>query len=146
MAKLGDVIRRLIDQRHLSQGQLAAKSGLSVQTISNIRTGKVAPRGETYRRIAQALDMTTQQIDALVAAGDDTPTIPSNVLTRLYAEANRYDMPLSQWLLLVPRFVDQHRQEFERYLRSIAMFGPAPAGARDRKAAKPDPDQKRRTK
>jgi transcriptional regulator with XRE-family HTH domain len=53
------VVRR---RRLLSQRQLAEAAGLSHTVIVDIETGKSRPRGATMRKIADALDVSVDQI------------------------------------------------------------------------------------
>jgi transcriptional regulator with XRE-family HTH domain len=61
----------------LSQEQLADISGLSIRTIQRIENGEAEPRGDTLRRLAKALQVTT---DELI---DCQKTEDMNVLTML---------------------------------------------------------------
>lgn len=80
VTKVGNVIRRLREAKHLSQDALGAlansikKSGVNGQTISNIETGKVnRPSNDSYRAIAQALDTTIEAIEADAESEPDHP-------------------------------------------------------------------------
>ena len=55
---------RLRKARRWSQRKLAAVANIEAQTISNAETGSRFPRDETYEKIAAALGMTVQQLDA----------------------------------------------------------------------------------
>ncbi len=82
MERVGKVLRDLRKKKRLSQDELGAAAGVNGQTISNIETGKVEPRGDTYRAIAAALGLTVEQLDAEFDANTDpysempTPEIP----------------------------------------------------------------------
>lgn len=52
---LGEVLRRGRAGRRMSQEQLAEAAGISVRTVRNLETGKVRPRGDTWRLLARAL-------------------------------------------------------------------------------------------
>lgn len=55
MFGLGDVLRKLRDQRKWSLDDLAGKSGVNRQSISEIERGVVDPRRSTLDRLAVAL-------------------------------------------------------------------------------------------
>lgn len=54
---LGFKVKKLRKEQGLSQEQLAEKIDKSVDTVSNIERGKVAPRLDTALEIATALDV-----------------------------------------------------------------------------------------
>lgn len=49
-------IKRVRLARGISQLRLAASSGMDTSTISRIELGKQAPRDDTLKRLAEALD------------------------------------------------------------------------------------------
>ncbi len=55
MATVGDRIRRLREQRLLTQRELAERAGIGPVTLHRIESGKVVPRLRTLRRLAEAL-------------------------------------------------------------------------------------------
>jgi transcriptional regulator with XRE-family HTH domain len=66
---LGKLIRRLRRQKHLSQTALAQAAGIDPQTISNLEVGRTnSLRGEGYRRIAETLGKTVEEMDQMLAA------------------------------------------------------------------------------
>ena len=97
METFGDVLRRLRKNKRLSQDAFAAAADLNGQTISNIETGKTSmPRGDTYRAIAKALEMTVEELDAVV--GITMYPIPIGVLDGLRARATLEKSTLDEWL------------------------------------------------
>ncbi|HEX5991335.1 MAG TPA: helix-turn-helix domain-containing protein [Thermomicrobiales bacterium] len=65
----GDVLRRLRTAASLSQEDLAERSGLSQRGISDLERGlRQAPRLETVRMLADALDLSVGDRTALIAA------------------------------------------------------------------------------
>ncbi len=55
MESFGTRIRRLRDERYLSQAELALKAGISKNTLNRIETGKTVAIQRTVRKIAEAL-------------------------------------------------------------------------------------------
>jgi transcriptional regulator with XRE-family HTH domain len=70
-------LRAARDLRGLSQGDLAERSGLQPSAISHFETGTRKPSFDNLRRLADALDATTdyllgrvKEIDGLAGGGD----------------------------------------------------------------------------
>ncbi len=63
---LGQVIRALREQQQLSQSELASICGLTQSTFSRIEAGSSLPDPQTYRRLAERLGYTGDQLNALV--------------------------------------------------------------------------------
>jgi transcriptional regulator with XRE-family HTH domain len=72
MTQLGDWVAVRRHVLALTQNELAARSGLSLQTVQNIEQGKVHwPTRETRRKLAGALGVT--HLELLVGAGEIAP-------------------------------------------------------------------------
>ncbi len=71
--RIGVGIRTLRLTRHLTQEELAARSGLTVQALSNIENGKSLVSLVNLELIARALDVSIQDMADLLGerAGDD---------------------------------------------------------------------------
>ena len=54
---VGDKIRRLRDERALTQEELAEKVGITVTALSRIERNNAEPRPKTRRKLAQALSV-----------------------------------------------------------------------------------------
>lgn len=54
--ELSKRVKELRNRKGLSQEQLAKNSGLSLRTIQRIENGETEPRGETLKRLMNALD------------------------------------------------------------------------------------------
>jgi DNA-binding XRE family transcriptional regulator len=67
---LGPVLRRLRQERELSQETLAHLAGLTVASYINIELGRSAPGWWTVRRIAKALDVPLGELATAVEADD----------------------------------------------------------------------------
>lgn len=67
----GNVVARLRWSRGISRGELAAKTGLSGSTISDIERGRSRGSPRTARLIARALDIAA---DVIITKGSDDDT------------------------------------------------------------------------
>ena len=54
---IGESIRNLRTYQNITQEELAQKTGISQQHISDIECGKIIPTLATFERILNALDM-----------------------------------------------------------------------------------------
>ncbi len=59
---VGDKVRRLRDERALTQGELADKAGLTVAALSRIERNYAEPRPTTRRKLAEALDVDPSEL------------------------------------------------------------------------------------
>jgi transcriptional regulator with XRE-family HTH domain len=59
-----DKLRRVRELRALSQRELAARARLSVTTINRIECGQCKPMPRTVRKLAQALNVSTEELVA----------------------------------------------------------------------------------
>ena len=68
---------RLLRQRRLFRGltqeMLAESSGLGIRSIQGLERGETQPRRETLRRLAEALQLSAEQISELETAGHPLP-------------------------------------------------------------------------
>jgi len=55
-------LRRLRELRALSQRELAARAKLSVTTVNRIETGQRKPMPKTVRKLAEALEVTPEEL------------------------------------------------------------------------------------
>lgn len=55
-------IKELRIRQGLSQDELASQSGLSLRTIQRIENGESDPRGDTLKRLAQALHVSMDEL------------------------------------------------------------------------------------
>lgn len=60
-------IRTLRKAKGLSQEALAENAGINLRTLQRIESGSVVPRGETLRLLAQALDISVEELSATAA-------------------------------------------------------------------------------
>ena len=59
---VGDKVRRLRDERALTQGELADKAGLTVAALSRIERNNAEPRPTTRRKLAEALGVDPSEL------------------------------------------------------------------------------------
>ena len=59
---VGDKVKRLRDERALTQGELADKAGLTVAALSRIERNNAEPRPTTRRKLAEALGVDPSQL------------------------------------------------------------------------------------
>jgi transcriptional regulator with XRE-family HTH domain len=57
VVKIGDNLRRWRERRYLTQRELAAKAGVSADTIVKLEQDRWEPRLRTIRKLAEALDV-----------------------------------------------------------------------------------------
>ncbi len=55
--RIGDKVREIRKRNFLTQGELADKAGIGVNTIIRIERNQVEPQGRTIRKLAAALDV-----------------------------------------------------------------------------------------
>jgi transcriptional regulator with XRE-family HTH domain len=55
-------VRRLRELRALSQRELAARAKLSITTVNRIETGQRRPIPKTVRKLAEALEVTPEEL------------------------------------------------------------------------------------
>lgn len=63
---IGDQIRDMRERLDLTQGELAAKAGVSLDRVGDIEVGHRASR-RTYLRLAEALGLSVEQMDELTS-------------------------------------------------------------------------------
>lgn len=59
-------LKQLRERKLLTQEQLAAKSGVSVATISRIENGKVIPGYNTLRAIAEVMEVPVERVREVI--------------------------------------------------------------------------------
>ena len=59
---VGDKVKRLRDERALTQGELAGKAGLTVAALSRIERNNAEPRPTTRRKLAEALGVDPSEL------------------------------------------------------------------------------------
>ncbi len=59
---VGDKVKRLRDERALTQGELAEKAGLTVAALSRIERNNAEPRPTTRRKLAEALGVDLSEL------------------------------------------------------------------------------------
>ncbi len=59
---VGDKVKRLRDERALTQEELANKAGLTVAALSRIERNNAEPRPTTRRKLAEALGVSPAEL------------------------------------------------------------------------------------
>jgi transcriptional regulator with XRE-family HTH domain len=65
---LGRAVRRLREERGLTQEELASRAGTTFGTVSRVESAKSAPAWWTVRKIAEALGISMAELAAAVEA------------------------------------------------------------------------------
>jgi len=60
--ELANRIKEFRTRRGVSQEELSEKTGLSLRTIQRIENGETEPRGDSLKRLAQAFDVTPDEL------------------------------------------------------------------------------------
>lgn len=68
MHSIGDRLRNLREARGMTQDDLAEKAELNRVTIAKYETGKIEPKSQSLRKLAAALDVST---DYIISGHDD---------------------------------------------------------------------------
>ena len=98
LAPVGILLREWRTARRLSQLDLALDAGVSARHLSYIETGKSQPSREMLTRLADTLEMSLRERNALLIAAGYAPKYPESALaTPEMAQINRaIDMMLKQ--------------------------------------------------
>jgi transcriptional regulator with XRE-family HTH domain len=83
-----DALKRLRDELDMTQEALAEQIGAAVSTVARWERGEAIPRSRNRRRYAEALDLTVDELDAILDA--DTPPAADIARYRQRGEA-RHD-------------------------------------------------------
>uniref|UniRef100_UPI0030F528A3 helix-turn-helix domain-containing protein n=1 Tax=uncultured Wocania sp. TaxID=2834404 RepID=UPI0030F528A3 len=59
---LANRVKELRKRKGFSQEELTEISGLSLRTIQRIENGETEPRGDTFKRLANALNVTPDEL------------------------------------------------------------------------------------
>lgn len=102
MDRLGHEIRKLMDDRKLTQKELAQRSGLREPTLSKILTGKARPRVSNLERITDALKLGASERQRLIAlregkAGNVAAKSSSNERAAMTDDKSSAQQLLSKW-------------------------------------------------
>jgi transcriptional regulator with XRE-family HTH domain len=90
MGHFGETLRRLREAKHLSQERFAADAGVSRSTVQKVELEAVpSVHGENYRKMAKALGLSGEQLDALWRDDAAPPAPPMIVPERRLREYAR---------------------------------------------------------
>lgn len=81
---IGDRLRELREEKHLSQGDIEKRTGLLRCYISRVENGHTVPAIETLEKLARALERPLYQ---LFYDGEEPPQLPALPKHKLSAEA-----------------------------------------------------------
>jgi transcriptional regulator with XRE-family HTH domain len=70
---IGDKLRRLREEKHLTQGEIEKRSGLLRCYLSRVENGITIPSIETLEKITRALEIEMYQ---LFYGEDESPSVP----------------------------------------------------------------------
>jgi transcriptional regulator with XRE-family HTH domain len=76
---IGERLRALREEKHLSQGQIEKRSGLLRCYISRVENGHTVPSLETLEKMSRALEIPLYQ---LFYEGDNPPALPKYTSTK----------------------------------------------------------------
>ncbi|HEV3047417.1 MAG TPA: helix-turn-helix transcriptional regulator [Solirubrobacteraceae bacterium] len=68
---LGTVLRRVREERRITREVLAVRAGLSVGTLARLELGSSDPTWSTIAALAHALELSLEDLGALVEADED---------------------------------------------------------------------------
>ncbi len=69
--KLSRAIKKIRLEKDFSQEKLSEKSGLSLRTVQRLENGKTEPRGDTLKRLVQALELPEDYFDKMKQSKND---------------------------------------------------------------------------
>jgi transcriptional regulator with XRE-family HTH domain len=108
---IGDRLRAIREQKHLSQGDIEKRTGLLRCYISRVENGHTVPAIETLEKLARALDMPLYQ---LLYDGEESPgaTTGSNgrSLGREWGDVGRDARYLNKLRQLLARMKEDERE------------------------------------
>ncbi|MEQ8556168.1 MAG: helix-turn-helix transcriptional regulator [Cyclobacteriaceae bacterium] len=73
--EFSEAIRKLRIEKDLSQEGLSEHAGLSLRTIQRLENGESEPRGDTLKRLADALDKSTDYFREFTDSSNSRPLI-----------------------------------------------------------------------
>lgn len=66
-------VRKYRERKYLTQGELADKVGVTIQTIGNIENGRNKPLVKTMRKLADELGVSVDELFPQVLDDEDKP-------------------------------------------------------------------------
>ncbi|MCL5670604.1 MAG: helix-turn-helix transcriptional regulator [Acidobacteria bacterium] len=117
---IGTRLRKMREERNLSQGDIEKRTGLLRCYISRVENGHTVPSLETMERLAAALEI---PLYALFYDGDQTPEL-QNLTQRKSAEELIMDVPTdrdSRFFQKVKRLIGHINDQDRRLLLYMAQ-------------------------
>ncbi|MCL5006124.1 MAG: helix-turn-helix transcriptional regulator [Acidobacteria bacterium] len=117
---IGSRLRKLREERNLSQGDIEKRTGLLRCYISRVENGHTVPSLETMERLAAALEI---PLYALFYDGDKPPELP-NLIQRKSTEELAEEVPTdrdSRFFQKVKRLIGHINEQDRRLLLYMAQ-------------------------
>ena len=119
---IGERLRALREEKHLSQGQIEKRSGLLRCYISRVEHGYTVPSIETLEKMSRALEVPLYQ---LFYEGDSTPARPKAVgKAPSWGKSGKEARLLKQFCTLLNRTDESDRQLLLHMARKMADHKP----------------------
>ena len=105
---IGQRLRELREERHLSQGDVEERSGLLRCYLSRVENGYTVPAVETLEKIARALDMPMYR---LFYTGEDLPPAPAHPNNeRMWGDTGKSRHYLAKLVLALQKMTPENRE------------------------------------
>ncbi len=117
---IGERLRELREEKHLSQGQIEKRTGLLRCYISRVENGHTVPSIETLEKWARALEVPLYQI---FYDGEESPSTPQPATTsgsRLWGSKGRDAHLLTQLRRILSKTQESDRQLLLHMARKLA--------------------------
>lgn len=119
---IGERLRELREQKHLSQGQIEKRCGLLRCYISRVEHGHTIPSVETLEKMCRALEVPLYQ---LFYEGDDVPAPPKAIRKPTpWGTSGKDARLLRQFCTLLRRTPESDRQLLLHMARKMADYKP----------------------
>jgi transcriptional regulator with XRE-family HTH domain len=106
---VGERLKELREERHLSQGDIEKRSGLLRCYISRVENGHTVPAVETLEKIARALDVPMYR---LFYTGEELPQAPPQHSDgkRLWGDSGKSRRYLAKLVLALQKMTPNNRE------------------------------------
>src|SRR5712691_7243739 len=108
---IGDRLRELREQKQLTQGEVAKRTGLLKPYVSRIENGHSVPAIETLEKFARALEVPMYQMFFEIEAAPKLPQLPKRKAanSKLWGSSGREARLLARFCRLFKRMQDSDR-------------------------------------
>src|ERR1700730_8663156 len=116
---IGDRLRALREEKHLSQGQIEKRTGLLRCYISRVEHGHTVPSIETLEKMSRALEIPLYQ---LFYEGENPPALPKykSVKTPSWGSSGKEARLMAQFHRLLSRTDESDRKLLLHMARKMA--------------------------